>query len=405
MRSQVEHYLRSALDLSRKGQGNTFPNPCVGALIVKDGKIVGRGFHKKAGTPHAEVIALKQAGRRARGGVLYCTLEPCVHWGRTGPCTESIIAAGIRRVFLCIKDPNPLVRGKGIRRLRTAGIKVRAGFLEKEAAALNASYIFAMRRRRPMVTAKIASSLDGKSATRRGISRWITDSISRQHAHRARGSFDAIMVGIGTVLADDPRLEAVPKKDHWTKVVVDSKGRLPLHARLLRTSGRVVVATAAMRRRKEEALRRRGVSVVRCPDLKGRVDGARLLKALHGFEVRHLLAEGGPTLIGSLFDRRLVDRVAFYLAPKIIGGAQALPAVGARGIGRPDEAPRLKNVSWQRLKSDFFVTADVVYPDQIHPERSSRTGRGASRSGFRPEGAGNREPRAKARAGLHLFAR
>ena len=364
MRSHVKHYMRQALDLAKRGQGRTHPNPCVGAVVVKDARVVGRGSHKKAGTPHAEVIALRQAGRRARGGTLYCTLEPCAHRGRTGPCTQAIISAGIRRVFIGMSDPNPLVRGKGMRRLRAAGIAVRAGFLEEEAAALNAAYIFAMRRRRPMVTAKIASSLDGKTATRRGVSQWITDPASRLHARRRRRSFDAIMVGIGTVLADDPRLEASPKKGNWTKVVVDSGGRLPLSARLLKTSGRVIVATASMTRRREAALRRRGVSVVRCPDAKRRVDLARLLSVLHGLEVRHLLAEGGAALTGSLFDRRLVDRVVFYLAPKIIGGADAVPAVGGRGAARLSGAPRLKNVSWQRLKSDFFVTGDVVYPSK-----------------------------------------
>ena len=367
MRSHVEHYMRQALDLAKRGQGRTHPNPCVGAVVVKDARVVGRGFHKKAGTPHAEVIALRQAGRRARGATLYCTLEPCAHRGRTGPCTQAIISAGIRRVFIGMSDPNPLVRGKGMRRLRAAGIAVRAGFFEEEAAFLNAAYIFAMRHRRPMVTVKIGSSLDGKTATRRGASQWITDPASRQHAHRGRTGFDAIMVGSGTVLADDPRLEAVPKKKDWTKVVVDSRGRLPLNARLLKTSGRVVVATATMTRQREAALRRRGVSVVRCPDARRRVervDLARLLSVLHGLEVRHLLVEGGATLAGSLFDRRLVDRVAFYLAPKIIGGADALPAVGGRGAGRLALAPQLRNVACRRLKKDFFVTGDVVYPSR-----------------------------------------
>ena len=364
MRSYVEHYMRQALDQAQRGQGRTLPNPCVGALVVKGGRVVGRGFHKKAGTPHAEVIALRQAGAKARGATLYCTLEPCDHWGRTGPCTQAIIRAGVRGVFVGMKDPNPLVRGQGIKRLRAAGVGVRAGFFEKEAAALNAAYVFAMRKRRPMVTAKVASSLDGKTGTRTGASRWITDAASRRHAHRCRGVFDAVMVGIGTVLADDPRLEASPKKKNWTKVIVDSSGRLPLNARLLKTFSRVVVATASMTREKEEALRRRGVWVVRCPDAGRRVDLVRLLSVLHGFEVRHLLAEGGNKLIGSLFDRRLVDRAAFYLAPKIIGGAQALPAVGGRGVSRLAAAPRLRRVSCQRLNSDFFVTGDVIYPTQ-----------------------------------------
>jgi len=354
--------MRQALDLAQKGQGRTHPNPCVGAVVVKDARVVGRGSHKKTGAAHAEVNALRQAGPRARGAALYCTLEPCAHQGRTGPCTEAIIRAGIRRVFIGMKDPNPLVRGKGVKRLRAAGIQVHIGFLEEEAAALNAAYIFAMRRGRPLVTAKIASSLDGKTATRLGGSRWITDAASRRHARRARGSFDAIMVGIGTVLADDPKLEAAPQKESWTKIVVDSSGRLPLDARLLKTGGRVVVATASMTRPREAALRGRGASVVRCPDAKRQVDLARLLSVLHGLEVRHLLVEGGATLTGSLFDRRLVDRVVFYLAPKIIGGTHALPAVGGRGVARLSAAPRLKNVCWQRLKPDLFITADVGYP-------------------------------------------
>jgi len=363
MRSFLERHMRQALRLAEKGRGRTHPNPCVGAVVVRNGRVVGRGFHGRAGAPHAEIMALREAGRRARGATLYCTLEPCAHQGRTGPCTEAIIGAGVRRVFVGMRDPNPLVRGRGLRRLRRAGIAVRAGLFEEEAAALNAAYIFAMRHRRPLVTVKVASSLDGKTATRRRLSRWITDPASRRHAHRARRAFDAIIAGIGTVLADDPRLEAVPKKPGWTKVVVDSRGRLPLRARLLKTRSRVIVATASMPLRKEAALRRRNVTVVRCPDGR-RVDLARLLSVLHGLEVRHLLVEGGGTLIGSFFDRRLADRAVFYLAPKIIGGVQALPAVAGKGVGSPAAAPRFKNVMCRRLRSDFFVTGDVVYPSR-----------------------------------------
>ena len=362
MRSRVERYMRQALDLARKGQGHTHPNPCVGAVVVKGGKVVGAGFHEKAGAAHAEIAALRQARHRARGADLYCTLEPCAHWGRTGPCTKAILAAGIRRVFVGMKDPHPLVSGKGIRELRRAGVGVKVGFLEKELAALNRPFLFAARHGRPMVTAKIAMSFDGKTATRCGASRWITDAASRSHAHRGRWPFDAIVVGIGTVLSDDPRLEAVPKKSGLLKVVVDSRGRMPFSVCLLKTSGRVIVATASMTREREAAWRRRGVTVLRCPGQDRRVDVGCLLRVLHGLEIRHVLVEGGATLVGSFFDRQLVDRVAWYLAPKVIGGLQALPAVAGKGIGRLADAPQLKNISWQRVKSDFFVSADVVYP-------------------------------------------
>jgi len=362
MQARVEHFMRQALALAKQGEGKTLPNPCVGAVVVLNGKVIGRGYHKRAGTAHAEIMALKQAGSRARGAVLYCTLEPCEHWGRTGPCVEAIIRAGIRRVFVGMRDPNPLVRGKGIRMLRRAGIDVRVGLLKKEAEALNRSYVFALRRHRPMVTAKVAQSFDGKTATRTGESRWITDAASRRHAHRVRGSFDAIMVGIGTVLADDPRLEAVPARKVWTKIIVDSRGRIPSKARLLKTAGRVVVATASMSRKKEALLRRSGVKVARCPGPGGRVDLACLLSFLHGLEVRHALIEGGAHLVGSFFDACLVDQAVFYMAPMVIGGAQALPAVAGRGVGRLVDAPRLKNISCQRLKNDLFVVGDIIYP-------------------------------------------
>ncbi|MGE5280464.1 MAG: bifunctional diaminohydroxyphosphoribosylaminopyrimidine deaminase/5-amino-6-(5-phosphoribosylamino)uracil reductase RibD [Deltaproteobacteria bacterium] len=373
MRHRVEYFMRQALGLAARGASTTLPNPCVGAVVVKAGRIVGRGFHERAGMPHAEVLALRQAGPRARGATLYCTLEPCDHQGRTGPCTRAVMRAGIRRVFIGTTDPNPLVNGRGIRRLRRYGIEVRAGFLEKEGEVLNRPYLFAHRRRRPMVTVKVAASLDGKTATRTGASRWITDADSRRHAHRARASFDAIMVGIGTVLADDPRLEAplayvrpwrpgAARRRTWTKIVVDSRGRLPLRSRLLRTAGRLVVAAAAMSRGREEALRRKGALVVRCPAKGGRVDLKRLMKALYRLEVRHVLAEGGATLRGSLFDARLADRAVFYLAPMVIAGEKALPAVGGEGAGPLKAAARLRNVTCRRLKNDLLIEGDVVYP-------------------------------------------
>jgi diaminohydroxyphosphoribosylaminopyrimidine deaminase/5-amino-6-(5-phosphoribosylamino)uracil reductase len=363
MKAGVARYMRQALDLARRAEGRTFPNPLVGALLVKGGRVVGAGFHAKAGGPHAEIMALCQAGSKARGADLYVTLEPCVHWGKTGPCVEALMAAGVKRVFIGMRDPNPLVRGRGIERLKRAGLDVRVGFLERELSALNEPFIHAMIHGRPMVTVKYAASLDGKIATRTGASKWITGREARRFAHARRGSFDAIMVGIGTVLADDPRLDPVPddRARPYTKIIVDPCGKTPLSSRLFASQRPVIVATRTASGSRVKALERPGVRVLKADGVGERIDLGLFLKQLHTFELRHILVEGGARLIGSFLDARLADRAMMYLAPCLIGGEDALSAVGGRGAARPMEAARLVDVTRRDLGPDMLIEGRLEY--------------------------------------------
>ncbi len=352
--------MRRALELAARGRGKTFPNPLVGAVIVKNGKIVGEGFHHKAGGPHAEVLALKEAAGKACGAALFCTFEPCFHFGRTGPCVDAVISAGIREVYIGSRDPNPLTCGKSVRLLRRHGIRVTVGIQEKKVVRLNEPFFCAMRRHKPLVTLKVAASLDGKIATRSGRSQWITGAAARRHAHHMRRYYDAIMVGIGTVLKDDPGLEA-DGGHRLTKVIADTALRLPLSARLLKTRQPVVVATATHNKAKEKMLSARGVTILHTKRGGEGVELNDLLRQLHAMEIRHLLVEGGAALTGAFLDERLADKIIFYTAPMIIGGRQALGAIGGRGVDAPQKAVSVKQMTMQRIGRDFFIEGDLVY--------------------------------------------
>lgn len=362
-KSKIEKYMRMAIRLAKKAEGETFPNPLVGAVIVKNGRIVGRGFHKKAGGPHAEIYALKSAGFRARGAALFCTFEPCVHYGRTGPCVDAIIQAGIKEVYAGMVDPNPLTRGKGLLWLRRHGLNVRVGFLEKDIRELNKPFVWAMINNRPLVTVKIAESIDGKAATRSGESRWITDAETRRYSHDLRRFYDGIMVGINTVLRDDPFLElsAGPATHVLRKIIVDSRLRIPLSCRLLKTKQPVIVAAVKKNRKKEALLARAGVCVIHVRSKNSRVDCKDLLEKLHTLEIRNILVEGGATLIGSLLDQKLADKIFAFIAPKIIGGKYALSSIGGQGIDSLRSAIRLENIHFKRFKDDFLVQGDLRY--------------------------------------------
>lgn len=363
MQAEIDRYMRQALTLAKKARGKTFPNPLVGALIVKDNKIIARGFHKKAGGPHAEILALKEAGIAARGGTLYCTFEPCAHFGRTGPCVDEILRAGIKEVMIGMVDPNPLTKGRGIRQLKRHGLRVKVGFLSEAIAAVNQPFIKSMTKGLPLVTIKFAESLDGKIATSRGESRWITNEKSRQYAHELRRFFDGIMVGIRTVCQDDPGLEPFKNaaRHCLTKIIVDSELRIPLTARLLKTKQPVIVAAVKKNKRKEDQLRAKGADVVYTKSKGGRVDLRALLKELHKREIRSVLVEGGSELIGSFFDDRLADRAYVFVAPSIIGGRRALSPVGGYGIRTLSQAPKLRNVRIKRIEGDILIEGDLKY--------------------------------------------
>ncbi|MBX6377712.1 MAG: bifunctional diaminohydroxyphosphoribosylaminopyrimidine deaminase/5-amino-6-(5-phosphoribosylamino)uracil reductase RibD [Clostridia bacterium] len=325
-----------ALRLAERGLGRTHPNPAVGAVVVRDGRLVGEGFHARAGAPHAEVNALRAAGAAARGATVYVTLEPCDHHGRTPPCTEALLAAGVARVVVACLDPNPLVAGRGVARLRRAGVSVDVGVLADRAVELNAGFFTYITRGRPLVIAKFAMTLDGKVAAVDGRSRWITGAEARLEGHRLRDRCDAVAGGVGTALADDPLLTTrLPGGRDPVRVVVDSRGRLPSTAAMLR-SGSPAPTWVAVTEWAPEAERRRlreaGAEVLVLPsDADRRVSVPALLKELARRGVTSLLLEGGPTLVASFFEAGVVDRVVGFVAPLVRGGADAPGPVGGRG--------------------------------------------------------------------------
>ena len=359
-----QRFIQRTLDLAAQARGFTSPNPMVGAVVVRDGAVVGEGFHRAAGQPHAEVEALAAAGAAARGATLYVSLEPCAHHGRTPPCATAVVAAGIRRVVFATGDPNPSVAGGGESILRGAGLEVLGGVLEADAVALNRVFLTAMREGRPHVTLKAAATLDGKIADVYGASKWITGEASRREAHRLRSEADAIVVGIGTVLADDPAL-TVRLDPPWPReplrVVLDSTARTPVSARLIAgpTPGRAVIAVGVSAPgERVRALEAAGAQVVRCPGPDGRVSIPALLAALFAREVRGVLVEGGAAVAAAFLDAGVVDRAAMFYAPMLLGGATA-PSVLA-GAGRElKRAVGLEHVEVRRIADDLLVEGDV----------------------------------------------
>ena len=357
-----------ALELAERGAGLTSPNPMVGAVLVQAGRPVGHGFHSRAGGPHAEVEALSQAGSSARGATLYVTLEPCNHTGRTPPCVEAVKQAGVRRVVAAMPDPNTRVRGGGAAALTAAGIEVTLGCREPEALRLNHAFLVSARWGRPHVTLKWAATTDGKIADGRARSQWITGPAARLEAHRLRSRADAIVVGIGTALADDPALD-VRLGHPWPRepfrVVVDSRARLPLGARLIRgsegtgTPERAVVAvTDAADPERLAALEARGLTVLRCKARDGRVDVADLLARLGALDVSAVLVEGGGQLAGSFLEAGLVDRIVAFAAPILVGGTTAPGPVGGPGLFLPD-AVRLEGIAIRAVGNDWVVEGNV----------------------------------------------
>ena len=358
MKKTHEYYMNLAMKLALKGKGKTSPNPLVGALVVKNGRIIGRGFHAKAGLAHAEVIALDEAQDLAEGATLYVTLEPCCHFGRTPPCVARIIKSGVKEVIVGMVDPNPLNNGKGIEILRQNKIKVEVGFLEDKLRRLNEAFIKYITRKMPFIMVKVAESLDGRIATRTGDSKWITSDKSRGFAHRLRGDFDAIMVGVNTVLRDNPKLDAWFSKRHPVKIVVDSQLSTPEKANIFFGSVPVIIATLATRSGQETENRMilgRKANILEVKEKAGQVNLKDLMKKLAGMGITSILVEGGGMLIGSLFDEGLVDKIMFFISPKIIGGKEAIGSVMGRGIARIEQSAKLKNLSLKRFGEDFLI--------------------------------------------------
>jgi len=360
-------WMRWALDLAAKALGQTRPNPCVGAVLVKNGAVVAQGFHKRAGLPHAEAVALRRAGPAAHGATLYANLEPCCHHGRTPPCADYIIRAGVRRVVISLRDPNPLVAGHGIKRLRTAGIKVNVGLLAHEAALLNEPFLTFHRLGRPLFVAKWAMTLDGRMSSITGDSRWISNERSRRYVHELRARYDAVMVGVGTVVADNPRLNVrLPERRKAiqpTRIIVDASGRTPLDANCLDSTnaGPTILATTSGARKKWiEQMRRQGATVLVVRGAKTLVDLTALARELHRLDIQSVLVEGGRRILTSLFAAGLADRVVVFLAPKIVGGRAERHPVHGWAIRRMSDAISLDNITILHFGTDVCVEGRVA---------------------------------------------
>jgi diaminohydroxyphosphoribosylaminopyrimidine deaminase / 5-amino-6-(5-phosphoribosylamino)uracil reductase len=362
MKKDHNYYMELAMGLALKAEGLTSPNPMVGAVVVKNGQIIGRGYHQKAGLAHAEVVALDEAGKNAKGATLYVTLEPCAHFGRTPPCVDRIIQSKVRQVIIGMIDPNPLNNGKGVGALKNHKIKVEVGFLEEKLKAMNAAFVKYITRRLPHITVKVAQSLDGKIATRTGESKWITSDKSRDYSHRIRHHYDAIMVGVNTILRDNPKLNGTAAGKQPVKIVIDSQLSTPQDANIFANNSKVIIVTIPSRPGQETENRKILAQKARIMEVKtkfGQVNLKDMFKNLARLEITSILVEGGGTLIGSLFDEGLVDKVLFFISPKIIGGKDALSSVMGKGISRLDSAVILKNLKLRRFKEDILIEADV----------------------------------------------
>ncbi len=360
-------HMECALSLARLASGYSSPNPAVGAVLVKDGRVVGMGYTQPVGGPHAEVVALAQAGEEARGATLYVTLEPCCHFGRTPPCTRAIIDAGVSEVHVALVDPNPIVAGKGFAELNAAGIKTCVGAHEREAREINEAYLKHMATGIPFVIAKFAMSLDGKIATKTGDSHWISNDQARCYVHGVRHTVDAIMVGVNTLITDDPKLTArgCGGKSGATakqplRIIVDGSGRTPVEAKVFSQPGHTLVAWTepvdTAKRRQLEAL---GAEVVVLPGTNGLVDLEAVLREVGRRQVSTVLLEGGSELLGSAFDHGLVDKVLAFIAPIIIGSSEGRTAVGGTGVHSISEALCLERVEVKNFADNVLVSGYV----------------------------------------------
>jgi diaminohydroxyphosphoribosylaminopyrimidine deaminase/5-amino-6-(5-phosphoribosylamino)uracil reductase len=359
-----KYWMRRALRLAEKGRGRTSPNPMVGAILVKDGNVVGEGYHVKAGEAHAEVVALQQAGEEARGAILYLNLEPCTHYGKTPPCSPKVIEAGVKRVVIGIGDPNPLVKGKGIEMMRKAGLDIETGILEEECRRLNEAFCKYILKKEPFVILKVAATLDGKIATRDGDSKWISGEASRRFVHKLRDRVDGVLVGIGTVLKDDPQLTARIRggRDPY-RIVLDSWLKIPEEAKVIGTfpSKAIIVATGLAPKDKIEKLEKRGVQILILDSQEGKINLKSCLSKLGEMGITSLLVEGGSQVNGSFLDEGLIDKLLLFLSPRLMGDHQALGIFGGRGGSTLQEAVALREIKTRRFGKDLLIESDLEW--------------------------------------------
>ena len=360
---QDEYYMRMALEIAKKGLGRTSPNPVVGAVIVNnDGKIVGQGWHQKAGTPHAEIHALREAGEASADATLYVTLEPCCHHGRTGPCTDAVISSKIRRVVYAMTDPNPSVAGCGAQQLRQAGIEVTEGVLACEAARLNQAFIKFISTGLPFVTIKMAMTLDGKIATATGQSQWITGEAARKRVHELRDQYDAVLIGNGTAIADNPQLTVrhTPGRNP-VRIVLDSKAQISLDSHLIRDGAAptIIAVSQAAPAIRLSAYTSAGVEVIKLPTVDSGLDLKVLLCTIAQRGLTSVLVEGGALLNASLLEANLADNVIWFVAPKLIGGVNAPGPVGGTGVDKLNQAYALEDMAAEFIGDDLMITANI----------------------------------------------
>ncbi len=362
--------MQMALELAGKGIGWTSPNPMVGAVVVNDGQVVGRGYHQRVGGPHAEVNAIEDAGERARGATIYVTLEPCNHVGRTPPCTQKIIDAGIRRVVVAMEDPNPGVKGGGNQYLQDRGIQVTTGIAEREARTLNEGFVTWVTTGSPFVILKCAATLDGRIATRSGDSRWVTGPASRRFVHQIRHSVDGIMVGVETVKMDDPslttRLDGQAGSDP-TRIILDTHLSMPLTAKLLHQPSAAptwIICGPQSDAQRQKALERIGARVITAPLKDGRIDLSLLIGQLGSMEITSLLIEGGGNVIGAALRAGVVDKICFFYAPKLLGGDDGIPISRGAGVARMQDSLMVHDMTV------FRYDEDVMLQGYLNPRQS-----------------------------------
>lgn len=353
-----ESFMKLAIELAKKGIGKVNPNPLVGAVIVKDGKIIGQGYHERYGGGHAEVNAFKSLNEDATGAIMYVTLEPCMHYGKTPPCADKIIENKISKVVIGMLDPNPLVSGKGIEKLKNAGIEVEVGILEEECRKINEVFTKYIKTKKPFVVMKTAMSLDGKISTKTGKSKWISSEEARLHVHTLRNKFSGIMVGINTVLKDNPELTCrIAEGNNPIKIIVDSTLRIPMESKVLKKHDNqtIIATTEKADITKVEKLIKNNVKVLIINEKNGRVDLKELMRKLGELNIDSILLEGGSTLNYSALEENIVDKVMMYISPKIIGGETSKTPVGGNGIDKLNNAFKLENITTRNVGEDILV--------------------------------------------------
>jgi len=351
--------MEKALSLAARGKGRTSPNPLVGAVIVKGNKIIASDYHRKAGTPHAEILALKKAGKKAKGATLYINLEPCCHTEKkTPPCTKSIIKSGIKKVVIAMIDPNPEVSGRGIKELRKAGIETEVGIMEAKAKKLNEAFIKFITKKEPFVILKIAQSIDGKIAASKGESKWITGEKAREYVHRLRNEVDAVLVGIGTVKKDNSSLTCrIRGGRNPHRIIADSNLQIPLNAKVLKHKDNktIIATTKTANKKKINLLKSYGIKLLILKSKAGKIDLKRLIKEMGKLNITSVMIEGGSSINASALSSGIVDKVMFFTAPRIIGGVDAVPSVGGKSPASLKDAIQLKNIRVTNIGEDILV--------------------------------------------------